>query len=109
MPDPIGRLFYDWLGQNPYFFGDGVRATYTATGGTIAPEERMCLVNSASAISLTLPSGTRDGCPLILKNIGAGALTLSATIDGTAGTTNVASLGALRLTWFAALSTWLSV
>lgn len=109
MSDPLGTLFASWMGLNPSFLGDQVRATYSTTGATISPIDRFSLVNSASAIALTLPAGPRDGCPLIIKNIGAGTLTLTTSIDGTAGTTTVNSLGALRLIWSAALSTWLSI
>ena len=109
MADPLGTLYASWGLPAPSFFGDIVRNTYTTTGGTIAPTDRFSVVSSATAISLTLPAGTRDAQPLLVKNLGAGALTLIATIDGTAGTTGVASLGALRLTWSAALSTWISV
>ncbi|MBW4022016.1 MAG: hypothetical protein HIU92_02595 [Proteobacteria bacterium] len=109
MTDPTGALFAQWLGLNPNFHGDQVRNVYTTTGGTISPIDRMSLVQSASAIALTLPAGPRDGCPLTIKNLGAGALTLTSTIDGTAGTTNVASLGTLRLTWYAAANTWLAL
>jgi hypothetical protein len=109
MADPLGTLYASWGLPAPSFFGDIPRATYATTGGTIAPTDRFSVVNSASAIALTLPAAPRDGCPLLIKNIGGGTLTLTATIDGTAGTTSVASLGALRLIWSAALSTWLSV
>jgi hypothetical protein len=109
MADPLGVLYASWGLPSPAFFGDIVRNTYATTGGTIAPTDRFSVVNSATPIALTLPAGSRDAQPLLLKNLGAGALTLSATIDGTAGTTSVSPLGALRLTWSAALSTWISV
>jgi hypothetical protein len=109
MSDPLGGLYASWGLPSPSFFGDIVRGTYTVSGGTIAPTDRFSVVNSASAIALTLPSAPRDGCPLLVKNLGTGVLTLTATIDGNTGTTNVASLGALRLIWSLQFSTWLSV
>lgn len=109
MSDPIGSLFAQSMGLNPNFLGDIPRATYSEQGGTINPTDRFSLVNSATAIFLTLPSGTRDGQPLIIKNLGAGALTLSASIDGNAVPPGIASLEALRLIWSAASSTWISV
>ena len=109
MADPLGTLYASWGLPAPSFLGDQPRATYSTTGGTIAPTDRFSVVNSGSNISLTLPSGSRDGQPLLVKNLGAGTLALAATIDGTTGTTNVASLGALRLIWSLQFSTWLSV
>lgn len=108
MADALGSLFQNWIGYTPNFLGDLPRAIYTAAGA-ISPNDRFSVANSASAISLTLPGGIRDGQPLIVKNIGAGTLTLTATIDGTAGATTVNSLGALRLIWSAQFSTWLSI
>lgn len=108
MADPIARMFADAMGYNPNFIGDLPRTTYT-TAGAISPTDRFSLINSASALAMTLAAGPRDGCPLIVKNIGAGTLTLTATIDGTAGATAVNSLGALRLIWSNANNTWLSI
>jgi hypothetical protein len=109
MSDPVGVAYLNTVGLNPNFLGDMPRGVYPTTGATIAPTDRFSVVQSASAIALTLPSGTRDGQPLLVKNLGAGTLTLTATIDGTAGTTSVTSLGALRLIWSAQFSTWLSI
>lgn len=109
MSDPLGSLFVSWIGYVPNFFGDIPRNFYTTTGATISATDRVSVVNSATAIALTLPAGPRDGCPLIIKNFGAGTLTLTATIDGTAGTTSVTSLEHLSLIWSNTLSTWLSV
>lgn len=106
--DATGALYANMGLPSPNFLGNAVSTTYTATG-TIAATDRLSLANSASAITLTLGAGVRDGQPLILKNLGAGTVTLDATIDGTAGSTSVTSLSALRLIWDAALATWLSV
>jgi hypothetical protein len=108
MSDPLGYAYVNSGLPNPNFFGDLPRVIYS-TGGAIDPIARMVLVDSAGAIAMSLSSGPRDGCPLIIKNIGAGTLTLTATVDGTAGTTSVDALGVLRLLWSAALGTWLSL
>ncbi len=108
MADPLGVAFMRWIGINPPFLGDLPRATFTGAG-TIEPNSRFVLANSASALTLTLPAGERDGQPLIVKNTGAGTVTLSANVDGTAGTTTIETNAAMRLIWSRDNSTWISI
>lgn len=87
-----------------------VTTTYTASGA-IAPTDNLALVNTAAAVSMSLAASTSDGHQLIVKRYGAGALTLTTTLDGVAGTAvvmNSASLKeAITLAWNSAAATWL--
>ena len=71
----------------------------------------MFLVNAAAAVSMTLGSGTTDGHPIVVKRYGAGAVTLSASIDGVAGSRVVMASTTVKesvsLAWSSALATWL--
>jgi hypothetical protein len=86
-----------------------VSTTYTASGA-IAVTDAISLVNAASAVTMTLGAGATDGHVLVVKRFGAGAVTLTGTIDGSSTTINMNSAsvkeGAM-LAWNAANSTWL--
>ena len=87
-----------------------VTSTYTASGA-IAASDNLALVNAAAAVSMTLGSGTTDGHPIVVKRYGAGAVTLSASIDGVAGSRVVMASTTVKesvsLAWSSALATWL--
>ena len=90
-----------------------ITSTYT-TSGAIAITDRLALVNGASAVSMTLAAGATDGQPLIVKRYGAGAVTLTLTLDGAASTPmtlNSATVPreSLSLLWSTPLATWLLV
>jgi hypothetical protein len=86
--------------------------TYTVSGA-IAPTDNVALVNSAFAVSMTLGAGANDGHEIVVKRFGAGAVTLTATIDGVASsalTLNSASIKeAVSLAWSQSLNTWLMI
>ena len=90
-----------------------ITSTYTASG-TIAVTDKLALVNSASAVSMTLAAGATDGQVLIVKRYGAGAVTLTLTLDGTVGIAMVLNVSAvpresLTLVWSTAWATWLLI
>lgn len=93
-------------------FGSTVTNTYTASG-TIAVGDSLALVNAASAASMTLDVGATDGHAIMVKRFGAGAVTLTATIDGGSGASIVMSSGSIKecvtLIWDAGDGTWLLV
>lgn len=66
---------------------------------TITDADGYIRYNSASAISQTLPTtGITAPLAIIIKNAGAGQLTLTNTIDGTANRT-IAQYGSMTLVW----------
>ncbi len=87
-----------------------VSNTYTASG-TIAITDNLALVNGTATVAMTLAAGGTDGHALTVKRFGAGAMTLTATIDGTAGTqvlmNSVSLKEAVTLAWNAGNATWL--
>ena len=87
-----------------------ITTTYVASGA-ISPLDNLALINSGTAVSMTLGTGAADGHPLIVKRFGAGSVALTATIDGVAGTRVQMSSVSLResvsLAWSASLGTWL--
>jgi hypothetical protein len=89
-----------------------VTSTYVAAG-PISPTDTVALVNAASAVSMTLATGSVDGHELVVKRFGAGVVTLTASIDGASGTViimNSASLKeAVSLAWSQSLNTWLLI
>ena len=90
-----------------------VTSTYTASGA-IAVTDKLALVNSASAVSMTLAAGATDGQAMIVKRYGVGAVTLALTLDGTASTAMTLNSAAvpresLSLIWSTPLATWLLV
>ena len=60
---------------------------------------------------MTLAAATTDGHVVTVKRFGAGTVTLTATIDGAAGTQIVMNSASLKevatLVWNAANATWL--
>jgi hypothetical protein len=89
-----------------------VTSTYTASGA-IAPTDNVALVNAADAVSMTLGAGGADGHPIVVKRFGAGAVTLTATIDGVAGAQVLMNSATLKesvsLAWSQALNSWLLI
>jgi hypothetical protein len=89
-----------------------VSNTYGASGA-IAVTDNLALVTAATAVALTLGAGAVDGHVSIVKRFGAGAVTLTATIDGLAGTEvmlDSASIKeAISLVWSQSLNSWLLI
>ena len=83
--------------------------TYTASGA-IAPTDRVAIINAASAVTMTLASGSSDGQSLTVKRLGAGAVTITASLDN-ASSSIVADSTTIKesvlLAWSSSLSTWL--
>jgi|694.fasta_scaffold135816_2 hypothetical protein len=83
--------------------------TYTASGA-ISPTDRVAVINSASAVTMTLAAGPSDGHSMVIKRFGAGAVTVTAVFDG-ANFSIVADSATIResvqLTWAPSLATWL--
>lgn len=108
MADPLGVLFSNF-GLPSHFMTGKVSNTYTVAG-TLVSGDRLSVLNSASAIAITVPAGYKDGQTAIIKNMGAGTATLTLNIDGVASTsTSLTTKSVLRLAWSAALATWLSL
>jgi hypothetical protein len=99
--------FADVSGAAP---APSITQTYT-TSGAIAVTDNLSLVNASSAVSMTLGSCSVDGHPIVIKRYGAGAVTLTASIDGVAGSRVVMSSSTVKesvsLAWSNALATWL--
>ncbi len=88
-----------------------VSNVYTASGA-IAVTDVVALINAASAVTMTLAAGSTDGHELIVKRYGAGAVTLTGTIDGAAATIELANPSvqeAVDLAWNASHATWLLI
>ena len=89
-----------------------ITTSYTASGA-IAVTDNVALVNSASAVSMTLGNGTTDGHPIVIKRYGAGTVTVTANIDGASGSqvkmTSSTTKESVTLTWSNALATWLMI
>jgi hypothetical protein len=93
-------------------FGSTVTNTYTSSGA-IDPTDSLSLVDSSGAAAMTLASGAVDGHGIVIKRIGAGSVTVTASIDGTGGASVVADSPSIKeafsLVWDAGRSTWLTV
>lgn len=88
-----------------------VTTTYTASG-TIAVSDVVSLVNAVSAAAMTLSAGVVDGHCITVKRLGAGAVSVAATIDGASETVEMVSATvreSVSLTWNAGNATWLLV
>lgn len=84
-----------------------VTTTYTSSGA-IATTDLFSLINSASAIAMTLASGSADGQPFTINNLGAGTATVTLNLQGVAATPFSLPTGsALTIRWNVAHSTWL--
>jgi hypothetical protein len=87
-----------------------VSNTYTASG-TIATTDSVALVNAAAPVAMTLAAGSTDGQAVTVKRFGAGAVALTATIDGAVGTEilmdSASIMESVTLAWNAANATWL--
>jgi hypothetical protein len=87
-----------------------VTTTYTASGA-ISLTDTLSMLNSASALAMTVANGTVLA-QLTIHNIGAGTATVSGTIEG--GSNSVTLLGNpnganLVLRWLPSLSTWIII
>jgi H+/gluconate symporter-like permease len=89
--------------------------TYTASGALATPAANtntLAIVNCSGTCAMTLAAGVTDRQPYYIKRYGAGMVTVTANIDGTAGTTLTANSTTLKemlhLEWNAALGTWLT-
>jgi hypothetical protein len=83
--------------------------TYT-TSGAIAPTDRVSLINAASAAAMTLAAGPSDGHGLLVKRVGTGAVTITASLDGTSSSIVADSITikeSVALAWSSSLGTWL--
>ena len=83
--------------------------TYS-TSGAILPTDDVSVVNSASAATMTLAAGPSDGHGLLVKRVGAGAVTITAILDGisssiVADSTTIKE--SVMLAWSSSLGTWL--
>ncbi|MDE2197904.1 MAG: right-handed parallel beta-helix repeat-containing protein [Rhodospirillales bacterium] len=103
----------DWAavyGAAPGAGSLAVSTTYVASGA-IAASDTVALVSSATAVAMTLGAGGTDGHELIVKRFGAGTVSLTATIDGVAGTVINMNSSTIKesvtLDWSAPLATWL--
>jgi len=83
-----------------------VTNTYTSSGA-IATTDTFALINSASAVSMTVAAGSTDGHPIIINNFGAGTATVTLNIQGTSTPVTLPSGSVLNVSWNAAHSTYL--
>jgi hypothetical protein len=83
--------------------------TYTASGA-ISPTDHVAAINAANAVTMTLASGSSNGQSLLIKRFGAGAVTITANLDG-ASSSIVADSATIKesvlLAWSSSLATWL--
>ena len=82
-----------------------VTTTYTASGA-IATSDSFSLINSATAVAMTVAAGTVDGQPLIINNYGAGTATVTLTLQGVSTPVSMPSGSVLNVSWNVALSTY---
>lgn len=89
------------------------RAAYTASGAISTANTLAVMNGSAGTLAMTLANGTADGQPILIKQLGTAAATVTATIDGASQTVALAagSAGtvrdALKLRWSTADTSWL--
>jgi hypothetical protein len=87
-----------------------ITTTYTASGA-ISPTDRVAVINTANAVSMTLASGSSNGQSLLIKRTGSGAVTITANMDGVSGASIVADSATIKesvlLAWSSSLATWL--
>jgi len=87
-----------------------ITTTYTASGA-ISTSDRIALINSASAVTMTLGSGTTNGNVMVIKRYGAGSVTITAHLDGVSNSSIVADSATIKesvtLAWSTSFSTWL--
>lgn len=88
-----------------------VTSTYTSSGA-ISLTDSVSMLNSGSALTMTIANGSSAVLQLTIHNIGAGTATVSGTIEG--GANSVTLLGNpngadLVLRWLPSLSTWIVI
>lgn len=88
-----------------------VTTTYTASGA-ITLTDTLSMLNSASALAMTVANGSASVIQLTIHNLGAGTATVSGTIES--GSNSVTLLGNpngadLVLRWLPSLSTWIII
>jgi hypothetical protein len=100
-------LPFDPIGAGPPLYA--ITTTYTASGA-ILPTDNVSLVNAANPAIMTLAAGPSDGHGLLVKRLGAGAVTITANLDSTISSI-VADSTTIResvaLSWSSGLGTWL--
>ena len=107
----VGTAFND-LPFDPNIPGPPLYATtntYT-TSGAIVPTDSVSLINAASAAAMTLAAGPSDGHGLLVKRLGAGAVMITASLDGTSSSIVADSTTikeSVALAWSSSLGTWL--
>ena len=98
---------FDGIGYRPPLYI--ITNTYS-TSGAILPTDDVSVVNSASAATMTLAAGPSDGHCLLVKRFGAGAVTITAILDGISSSI-VADSSTIKesvlLAWSSSLGTWL--
>jgi hypothetical protein len=100
-------LPFDLIGAGPPLYA--ITTIYTASGA-LSPTDNVSLVNAANAATMTLAAGPRDGHSLLVKRLGAGAVTITANLDSTissivADSTTIKE--SVVLSWSSGLGTWL--
>lgn len=107
----VGTAFndlpFDPIGAGPPLYV--ITTTYTASGA-ILPTDNVSLVNAANPAIMTLAAGPSDGHGLLVKRLGAGAVTITANLDSTissivADSTTIKE--SVVLSWSSGLGTWL--
>jgi hypothetical protein len=100
-------LPFDLIGAGPPLYA--ITTTYTASGA-LSPTDNVSLVNAASDATMTLAAGPSDGHSLLVKRLGAGAVTITANLDSiissiVADSTTIKE--SVVLSWSSGLGTWL--
>jgi hypothetical protein len=83
--------------------------TYTASGALALTDDES-IVNASSAVTMTLANGSGPKV-MYIKRYGAGAVTVTGTIDGTTSQSvllnSVGGKELMRLSWNSGLTTWI--
>lgn len=74
-------------------------ATTITVNSTLDVAQRMYILNKATALALTLPSGTYVGQTIIFINTGAGLATITANLAGTAVSFALAQYEGCQVVW----------
>jgi hypothetical protein len=88
-----------------------VSNVYTASG-SITPTDKLAIVNSTTAASMTLAAGPADGNMIVIKRYGAGAVSVAAMIDGSQQTitmSNTTFKESITLDWSQQLSSYVLI
>ena len=88
-----------------------VSNTYTAAG-TIALTDNLSLINSASAVAITIPTGGTAASQLQIHNYGSGVATVSGTIEGAFNSVILQgnpAAASVTLWWLPSKSSWIVI